>query len=161
MTGGATIKPFPAGTRSYDFGEGESEPAYHRRHCEHSEAIHLTTCEEVDCFVASLLAMTAVKFQIQLSNSERICVRILAARCARALRRWPPSITTRGRREDRVRAAPAVSRAMGYKKTHTSIQVQRRQSGLPCAVGYGLFRALPGDRLVVTVIPEKVVSPGI
>src|ERR1700736_4494586 len=33
-----------------------------------------------------------------------------------------------------------------HKKTHTSIQVQRRQSGFPCAVVYGLFRALPGDR---------------
>src|SRR5258708_24516639 len=32
------------------------------------------------------------------------------------------------------------------KKTHTSIQVQRRQSGFPCAVVYGLLRALPGDR---------------
>src|ERR1700732_10621 len=31
-------------------------------------------------------------------------------------------------------------------KTHTSIQVQRRQSGFPCAVGYGFLRALPGDR---------------
>ena len=30
---------------------------------------------------------------------------------------------------------------------HTSIQVQRRQSGFPCAMGYGLLRALPGDRL--------------
>src|ERR1700680_1150626 len=75
-----------------------------------------------------------------------MCVRVLAARCARALRRLPPSITTRGRRESRVRAAPAVSRAMLLGKTHTSIQVQRRQSGLPCAVVYGLFRALPGDR---------------
>src|SRR5258708_7974734 len=33
-----------------------------------------------------------------------------------------------------------------HKKTHTSIQVQRRQSGFPCAVVYGLLRALPGDR---------------
>jgi hypothetical protein len=32
------------------------------------------------------------------------------------------------------------------KKAHTSIQVQRRQSGFPCAVVYGLLRALPGDR---------------
>ncbi len=51
-----------------------------------------------------------------------------------------------GRREDRVRAAPAVSRAKAEKKTHTSIQVQRKQSGLPCAVVYGLLRALLGDR---------------
>ena len=42
---------------------------------------------------------------------QQICVRILAARCARALRRGPPSKRTRGRRESRVRAAPAVSRA--------------------------------------------------
>ncbi len=39
-----------------------------------------------------------------------------------------------GRREDRVRAAPAVSRAKTERKTHTSIQVQRKQSGLPCAM---------------------------
>src|ERR1700712_4560222 len=55
--------------------------------------------------------IAAVKFPIQLSNSERMCVRDLAARCARALRRLPPSIT-RGRREDRVRAAPAVPCAL-------------------------------------------------
>ena len=85
------------------------------------------------------------EFPIQLSYSERMCVRILAARCARALRRLPPSIR-RGRRESRVRAAPAVSCANMHKKTHTSIQVQRRHPGLPCAMVYGLFRALPGDR---------------
>src|SRR6202166_4520666 len=45
-----------------------------------------------------------------------------------------------------MRAAPAVSCARMHKKTHTSIQVQRTQSGFPCAVVYGLFRALPGDR---------------
>src|SRR6202035_939082 len=93
----------------------------------------------------ALLAMTGL-CRIQLSNSERTCIRIVAARCARALRRLPPSERTRGRRESRVRAAPAISCAKMHKKTHTSIQVQRRQSGFPCAVGYGLFRALPGDR---------------
>jgi hypothetical protein len=41
---------------------------------------------------------------------------------------------SRGRGEDRVRAAPAVSCANCASKTHTSIQVQRRQSGLPCAM---------------------------
>src|SRR6185437_9319133 len=29
------------------------------RHCERSEAIHSAACGEMDCFVASLLAMTA------------------------------------------------------------------------------------------------------
>jgi hypothetical protein len=59
-----------------------------------------------------------------------------------------------------VRAAPAVSRANAHKKTHTSIQVQRRQSGLPCAVVYGLLRALPGDQdLFVTVAPWMMAGP--
>jgi hypothetical protein len=30
-----------------------------------------------------------------------------------------------------------------------SIQVQRKQSGLPCAMVYGLFRALPGETRLV------------
>jgi hypothetical protein len=51
----------------------------------------------------------------------------------------------RGRREDRVRAAPAVPCAKVDKKTHTSIQVQRKHPGLPCAMCYSLFRALPGE----------------
>jgi hypothetical protein len=45
--------------------------------------------------------------------------------------RLPPSQTTRGRREDRMRAAPAVSCATMHKKTHTSIQVQRRHPAFP------------------------------
>ena len=34
-----------------------------------------------------------------------------------------------------------------------SIQVQRKQSGLPCAVVYGLLRALPGDRAFLSPSP--------
>ena len=50
-----------------------------------------------------------------------------------------------GAGKDRVRAAPAVSCARcASKKTHMSIQVQRKHSGLPRAWLYGLSRALPG-----------------
>src|SRR5216683_4046279 len=49
------------------------------------------------------------------SISARLWVRILAARNARAIASISPS-TGRGRREDRVRAAPAVSRAICTKK---------------------------------------------
>ena len=50
----------------------------------------------------------------------------------------------RGRREDRVRAAPAVSCAkMRLAKAHTSIQVQRKQSGLPCAMVLQLISCSP------------------
>jgi hypothetical protein len=86
-------------------------------------------------------------FRFKCQTAERIHVRIVAARCARALGYVHP-LERRGRRESRVRAAPAVSCAKLCKETHTSIQVQRKHSGLPCAMGYGLLRALPGDRLV-------------
>ena len=56
-------------------------------------------------------------------------------------------IRNKGRRESRVHAAPAVSCAKCAEETHTSIQVQRRHPGFPCAMGYGLLRALPGERL--------------
>src|SRR4030088_2407346 len=34
---------------------------------------------------------------------------------------------------------------MHIENAHTSIQVQRKHSGLPCAVVYSLYRALPGE----------------
>ena len=49
----------------------------------------------------------------------------------------------RGSRECRVRAAPAVSCAKWRKETHTSIQVQRRQSGIPCAMALRLISCSP------------------
>ena len=46
----------------------------------------------------------------------------------------------RGRGEGRVHAAPAVSCAHAFERImHTSIQVWRRQSGLPCAMVFDLY----------------------
>jgi hypothetical protein len=42
-----------------------------------------------------------------------------------------------------------------HKETHTSIQVQRRQSGIPRAMVYGLSRALPGDRAFLPPSPLR------
>jgi hypothetical protein len=39
-----------------------------------------------------------------------------------------------------------------HKNMHTSIQVQRRTSGLPCAVVYDLSRDLPGEPSSVATI---------
>jgi hypothetical protein len=58
-----------------------------------------------------------------------------------------PARFVRGRREDRVLAAPAVSRAICANKTAHEHTGQREHSGLPCAMAYGLLRALPGERL--------------
>src|SRR3954471_7221443 len=57
-----------------------------------------------------------------------------------------PPKRTRGRRESRVRAAPAVSCAKCVNKNAHEHTGSAEASGFPCAVGYGLLRALPGDR---------------
>src|SRR6185437_11947762 len=59
------------------------------------------------------------------------------------LRKRAHATLKRGRGEDRVRAAPAVSCAFdALENAHTSIQVQRKHSGLPCAMALRLIRAL-------------------
>jgi hypothetical protein len=63
--------------------------------------------------------------------------------------RLPP----RGSRGCRVRAAPAVSRAKLCVKAHTSIQVQRKHSGIPHAMVLRLMPCSPRRRIpLVTVI---------
>ena len=66
---------------------------------------------------------------------------------ARGLQSPCPSLTTEGAGKTGCALHPRSRVQSAPKKAHTSIQVQRRQSGLPCAVVYGLLRALPGDRL--------------
>src|SRR5258708_5375191 len=72
-----------------------------------------------------------------------------AARYARVVQETSPR-KIRGRRECRVRAAPAVSCAKCTKKTHTSIQVSGGTSASPAQWLYGLCRALPGDEFVLS-----------
>src|ERR1700736_5419563 len=66
----------------------------------------------------------------------------------------------RGRGECRMRAAPAVPCAKKCKKTHTSIQVQRRTSDIPCAMVLRLITRSPRRRIrLVTVIGELTEYP--
>jgi hypothetical protein len=59
----------------------------------------------------------------------------------------------RGSGECRVRAAPAVSCAKLCEETHTSIQVQRRHSGIPRAMALRLMPCSPRRRIrLVTVV---------
>ena len=65
----------------------------------------------------------------------------------------------RGSRECRVRAAPTVSCAKLCEETHTSIQVQRRHSGIPCAMALRLMPRSPRRRIrLATVIGGLKVS---
>jgi hypothetical protein len=59
-----------------------------------------------------------------------------------------PSIENRGRGESRVPIAPAVVRTKNARVDH---RFNRITPAFPARMGYGLLRALPGDRLVATV----------
>jgi hypothetical protein len=45
-----------------------------------------------------------------------------------------------------------------HRNAHTSIQVQRKHSGLPCAMALRPIRALPGDRLVCHRRPREALT---
>ena len=94
----------------------------------------------------ALLAMTQTR------------LRDLAARCARSFANRSALLEFRGRRESRVRAAPAVPCANAQESAHTSIQVQRRASGFPCAMGLRLIRDLPGEPSSVATVTSQMTS---
>src|SRR6478672_13711164 len=108
----------------------------------------------MDCFVAALLAMWG---EVLFSNfKEQIRLRILAACIARALLELLSLLKDRGRREDRVRAAPAVLCAMCTRRCaheHTGPAGASRPS---LRNGFTAYFALsPVTGFLATVISEK------
>jgi hypothetical protein len=85
-------------------------------------------------------------FQIQFSNSERVCVRILAARNAEVCVTFSPSHLAEGAGKAGCRLHPW---APCKESTGVGPQVNRKHAGFPCAVVYDLLRALPGDRALL------------
>ncbi len=74
----------------------------------------------------------------------------------------PPKIEGARDPQERARGRPGARCTRGLmctvhqKKTHMSIQVQRKHSGLPCAMALRLIRALPGEsELLATIALEK------
>jgi hypothetical protein len=105
---------------------------------------------KLDCFVASLLAMTWLHSDSNFKQQMR--VRILAARfCPRFAFRCPSR--KRGSRECRMRAAPAVSRAKWITKSaHEHTGSGGGDPAFPAQWLYGLCCALLGERIrLVTV----------
>ena len=103
---------------------------------------------------ATLFAREDVRTHVAISRRES----------ARVLQEPCPS-KSRGRREGRVRAAPAVSRAKGRKHAR-ALQVQRRQSGLPCAMVLTVSFALsPVTGFLATVLrvnePSRNLTPAL
>jgi hypothetical protein len=110
---------------------GGDERCRERRHCERSEAIHLSACCVMDCFAS--LAMTA---RHTFAFSPHAFARALPDSC----RLTPEKGAGNAGRSMR----PTVSCARWGRKAHTSIQVTPVTPGIPHAMVYGLLRALPG-----------------
>jgi hypothetical protein len=99
-----------------------------------------TTKATMDCFVASLLAMTsAYDSAFPRRDAPELCMNFFAQK-------------DRGRGECRVPDAPAASCAK-VESTRVSHHGRTGTPGIPARNGFnGFLRALRGDRLVVTVI---------
>jgi hypothetical protein len=98
----------------------------------------------VDCFVASLLAMTSLQFQTQ--------VRIPAARCARVV----PDRSAPKKRAWGMPGAQCTRSLAWEKNNHTSVVTTGppEQPGIPARNGFnGFLRALPGDRAFLSPSP--------
>jgi len=91
------------------------------RHCERSEAIHVTTKERMDCFVALLLAMTAGHTSASSPrDAPEFCVFLRAPKKQRAQGK-PGARCTR-------------SRACSVESTRVSHHRFTGTPGLPCAM---------------------------
>jgi len=68
-------------------------------------------------------------------------------------------LENRGRREDRVLAAPAVSRAICANKTAHEHTGQRKHSGLPCAMALRLTSCSPRRTALLPPSPPRSFRP--
>ena len=104
---------------------------------------------KLDCFVASAFARRRASSDKRAPRNDDMRFAISRRDSPEVLLEFSlPSY--RGRREDRVRAAPAVSCAICAKIAHTSIQVKRRHPAFPAQWVDGLCRDLLGDEFVLS-----------
>jgi hypothetical protein len=152
VTRGPTPNPSPP--RAARAGGGEQRLPYSifkqplHRHCERSEAIQKSRhSRSLDCFVASLLAMTAFRTWLNIPATQTAPEFCFVA----------TPMKNRGRREDRVRAAPAVSRAKCTSQKRTrAYRFSGNTPAFPAQWFYGLLRALPGDRAFLPPSPSRI-----
>jgi len=87
------------------------------------------------------------------------CPPISRRRCARSFaNRVAPK---RGCRETGCFAAPASGLACGLHKkgAHAGIKVQRKHSGFPAGMAYGLYRAIPGETGFLPRHSQEALTP--
>src|SRR6202140_3265391 len=104
----------------------------------------------MDCFVAMLLAMTL----IGLNTTAHSRGAMRPEFCKKTL----PS-KTEGAGKTGCAPHPRSRVQCASKNAHTSIQVWRKHSGLPCAMALRLIRDRPGDRLSCHHHRQEALAP--
>jgi hypothetical protein len=89
----------------------------------------------------------------------RTRLRVLAARCARSFAFRLPSGKKRAQGRPGARCTRGLAGCLQKEMLPTSIQVQRRTSGLPCAMALRLIRDRPGDPAFRDTIALGQLSP--
>jgi hypothetical protein len=123
------------------------------RHCERNEAIHSAASGEVDCFVASLPCTNASRLSQAMTW---IWPRDLAALIARGLPETSHPRKQEGAGKTGCMLHPRSRVQLRTKRTpHTSIQVQRKHSGLPCAMALRLTSCSPRRTALLPPSPAR------
>ena len=133
-----------------------------RRHCERSEAIHVAARKKskMDCFRLRSLSyggqVAALAMTVDMVSRSRGTSRPRFAS-------WFGPLRNRGRREDRVLAAPAVSRAICANKTAHEHTGQRETLRPSLRNGFTAYFVLsPENGSFASVAREKLfASPGL
>jgi hypothetical protein len=107
-----------------------------------------TTRKKLDCFAALAMTVLLQKYlRPRRANAPEVCHELS--------RHW--NQRARGMPDARCTRGLACKK---WKKTHTSIQVQRRTSDIPCAMALRLITRSPRRRIrLVTVIGELTEYP--
>src|ERR1700675_1431632 len=128
------ILPFPCSSRF-------------RRHCERSEAIHLTACGEMDCFVAAAPRNDG-------GETSNLHVKQRCGYASAFPRRDPPELlsfspsqSAEGAGKTGCALHPRSRVQTCTKKRTRAYRFSGNTPAFPAQWFYGLFRALPGDRL--------------
>jgi hypothetical protein len=88
-------------------------------------------------------------------DDVQICARVPATRGARGLDRILSLLGKEGAGKTGCALHPRSRVQNARVKTHTSIQVQRKHSGLPCAMALRIIRAHPGDPAFLPPSPRE------
>ena len=117
-------------------GAGTQYAAAYPRHCERSEAIHLSTCRGMDCFVASAPRNDGgYDFAISRHDLPELYQKLHALLDSEGAGNAGCALHPRSREQVCTKSAP------------TSIQGSGEHPTSPAQWLYGLWRALPGERL--------------